>query len=117
MPRDDGFDRCRLCGCSEMDACWDEAGPCGWAAPGLCSVCVADPVRFVRECAELAAWLEQQLPEARTICDRLTLKSTAKELAKLTGFPSRTARRQIGWSSDWSLLANVAAAFETTNEE
>lgn len=28
---------CRVCGCSDYDACVDiDRGPCGWAAPGLC---------------------------------------------------------------------------------
>ncbi len=39
----DFFDEhtCRVCGCSEDDACWDEEAnrPCHWAEPGLCSVC------------------------------------------------------------------------------
>lgn len=28
---------CRVCGCSDYDACMDiDRGPCGWAAPNLC---------------------------------------------------------------------------------
>lgn len=31
---------CRMCGCSENDACVDdERGACSWAEPGLCSHC------------------------------------------------------------------------------
>lgn len=31
-------DTCRVCGCSDYDACVDvDRGPCGWAAPGLCN--------------------------------------------------------------------------------
>ena len=34
------LETCAVCGCSELDACLDEAGqPCTWAKPGLCSVC------------------------------------------------------------------------------
>ena len=30
-------DTCRVCGCSDYDACVDvDRGPCGWAAPNLC---------------------------------------------------------------------------------
>ena len=35
-------DVCRVCGCSEFDACLHEvAGPCSWAEPDLCSHCQA----------------------------------------------------------------------------
>lgn len=32
---------CRVCGCTEWNACWDEeAGrPCSWAEADLCSAC------------------------------------------------------------------------------
>lgn len=31
-------DTCRVCGCSDYDACVDvDQGPCGWAAPSLCN--------------------------------------------------------------------------------
>ena len=31
---------CTGCGCSEMDACWDdERGGCNWVAPSFCSDC------------------------------------------------------------------------------
>ncbi|MYA40461.1 MAG: hypothetical protein F4Z31_01525 [Gemmatimonadetes bacterium] len=31
-------DTCRVCGCSDYDACVDiDRGPCGWAAPNLCT--------------------------------------------------------------------------------
>lgn len=31
---------CRVCGCTDESACWDEElGPCSWAEPGLCSHC------------------------------------------------------------------------------
>ncbi len=31
---------CRICACSERDACFDiDAGACFWIAPDLCSVC------------------------------------------------------------------------------
>lgn len=38
-----GVRACRVCGCTEFDACWDEkAGtPCYWVAADLCSACVA----------------------------------------------------------------------------
>lgn len=32
---------CEICGCTDQDACWDEAQgqPCHWVSPGLCSTC------------------------------------------------------------------------------
>jgi len=30
---------CRVCGCSQFNACETEAGPCGWVEPDLCSAC------------------------------------------------------------------------------
>lgn len=41
----DGFDQviepcsCHHCGCTDMQACVDERGPCWWVEPGLCSHC------------------------------------------------------------------------------
>jgi hypothetical protein len=33
---------CRVCGCTDSQACVDELGaPCYWASPGLCSECAA----------------------------------------------------------------------------
>lgn len=33
---------CAICACSEQDACVEQdGGPCGWAAPALCSACAA----------------------------------------------------------------------------
>lgn len=33
--------KCRICGCNDYDACWDEVldEPCHWAAEDVCSVC------------------------------------------------------------------------------
>ena len=49
-PRTDsnGFVRCRVCGCTEIDAC--PAG-CGWADGDLCTVCfeAAEALREWRE--------------------------------------------------------------------
>jgi hypothetical protein len=33
----DGY--CRVCGCSQENACESAAGPCGWAEPDLCTRC------------------------------------------------------------------------------
>lgn len=30
---------CRVCGCSELDACMTPAGPCAWVSEDLCSGC------------------------------------------------------------------------------
>jgi len=41
---DDELDvrECRLCGCTDEDACVDAAGvPCSWTEDDLCSVCAA----------------------------------------------------------------------------
>jgi hypothetical protein len=35
---------CRVCGCSELDACVDEAGgTCYWIEQDLCSACTSMP--------------------------------------------------------------------------
>lgn len=40
---------CRLCGCTETNACYDEErGACGWAAPGVCTHC-ADSIALLGE--------------------------------------------------------------------
>jgi hypothetical protein len=40
---------CSVCGCSELDACWDElTGGCHWVEQGLCSAC-ADDARCLPE--------------------------------------------------------------------
>lgn len=31
---------CRVCGCTDMDACETDDGPCHWVAADLCSACV-----------------------------------------------------------------------------
>ena len=36
---------CRICGCSDNDAC---PGVCGWTTPDLCSSCVGAPIAGVR---------------------------------------------------------------------
>jgi hypothetical protein len=33
--------RCRVCGCTDDNACLTAAGPCCWVAPDLCSACAA----------------------------------------------------------------------------
>ena len=30
---------CRVCGCSQFNACETESGPCGWVEEDLCSAC------------------------------------------------------------------------------
>lgn len=35
---------CRVCGCSQFNACEDAAGPCGWIEEDLCSRCVGSEV-------------------------------------------------------------------------
>jgi organic radical activating enzyme len=30
---------CRVCGCTELEACETPAGPCSWVGPGVCSGC------------------------------------------------------------------------------
>lgn len=37
---DDGEQACRVCGCTESNACVDDDGPCGWAEDDLCTACV-----------------------------------------------------------------------------
>ena len=41
--------RCRVCGCSEFNACWDEVldQPCHWVEVDLCSVCARLAVRTI----------------------------------------------------------------------
>lgn len=33
--------KCRICGCTDLNACWDALvdEPCHWAEEDLCSVC------------------------------------------------------------------------------
>lgn len=31
--------RCRVCGCSDFDACMTDDGPCWWVEEDLCSGC------------------------------------------------------------------------------
>lgn len=31
---------CRICGCTDEEACWDTGSPCYWIEPDLCSACV-----------------------------------------------------------------------------
>jgi hypothetical protein len=41
VPAPAGPGVCRVCGCSQDDACWhDELGACEWAEVNLCSFCV-----------------------------------------------------------------------------
>lgn len=45
--------RCRVCGCSNNDACViPGAGPCWWVTPNLCSFC-ADPAAVLYFLGEL----------------------------------------------------------------
>ncbi len=37
MCKDDPM--CRICGCTDAEACGTAKGPCTWVAPGLCSEC------------------------------------------------------------------------------
>lgn len=42
-PAPQGWPVCRVCGCWEFNACWDdEVGACWWVEADLCSHC-ADP--------------------------------------------------------------------------
>lgn len=44
-----GEPSCRLCGCTEHNACVDdERGACSWAAPDICSHC-ADSIALLQE--------------------------------------------------------------------
>ena len=39
-PAPGGWPTCRVCGCWEYGACWDEErGACSWVEPDLCSHC------------------------------------------------------------------------------
>lgn len=43
------FRFCRVCGCSEDDACETEAGPCWWSEADLCSACAGGAL-FAEAC-------------------------------------------------------------------
>lgn len=49
--------QCRRCGCREETPCHDKRlrGPCGWAAPGLCSACLnrEEFEEFLQEVTEI----------------------------------------------------------------
>ena len=32
-------DVCKICGCTDEEACMTDEGPCSWVIPGLCSAC------------------------------------------------------------------------------
>lgn len=69
MPKDDGLQRCHLCGCTEFDPCQDEAtgnAPCGWSfkVPDLCTACEHDPLELVGRLAELRQWCDETLAAA-----------------------------------------------------
>ena len=37
---------CRVCGCTQNDACWDEEeGACYWVEEDLCSACAKSEVK------------------------------------------------------------------------
>ena len=45
-PAPAGFPACRICGCWEYGACWDdEVGACWWVEADLCSHCASGGVR------------------------------------------------------------------------
>lgn len=123
MPKDDGFEgaRCRLCGCTEIDPCDDgEYGPCGWYAPELCTACVRNLPDFIRECHQLALWLEDALPIAHGMIDRLRMEKpdqySARAVGKRVGLPPRSMGQQF-FSRDWQLLARIAKAMEDIDLE
>ncbi|MCW5727230.1 GNAT family N-acetyltransferase [Parvibaculum sp.] len=37
--------RCRVCGCTQLNACMTGAGPCGWVEADLCSGCAGEAKR------------------------------------------------------------------------
>jgi hypothetical protein len=49
---------CRVCGCSDDDACVVDGEPCGWVEPDLCSGCIdqADEPGFQRD-GKSGLWL------------------------------------------------------------
>lgn len=67
MPKDDGLQRCPLCGCTDCDPCFDEAtgnGPCAWDESGLCTACADDPIEMIARLNEQREWVEQTLAAA-----------------------------------------------------
>ncbi|HEV7345744.1 MAG TPA: hypothetical protein VGN60_08970 [Devosia sp.] len=55
----DGADerRCRVCGCTQNNACWaDPVGACWWAEPDLCSHC--QPTTNARLAAAIASFIK-----------------------------------------------------------
>ena len=45
--------RCRVCGCSDHDACVNQySEPCSWVEPDLCSACAYNGIRTVLDQAE-----------------------------------------------------------------
>lgn len=67
MPKDDGFERCHLCGCTEIEPCHDEDtgnAPCDWYDTGLCTACAHDPIELVARLTELREWVNRTLATA-----------------------------------------------------
>ncbi len=79
-----GLIRCRVCGCTAIDAC---NPPCGWAQQDLCTTC-ADAVKALLEWADAArranlSGLLQFNAQSRNI--RPALQLTEKGRAFLAG--------------------------------
>ncbi len=55
-----GFVRCRVCGCTEEDAC---SPPCGWAEDDLCTTCAT-------AAEALAKWMEEARRPNRAALER-----------------------------------------------
>ena len=46
---------CRVCGCSDFEACQTPTGPCHWVEPDLCSACAGRPAAFLPPITEETA--------------------------------------------------------------
>lgn len=69
---------CRLCGCTEGDACCDdERGACSWAGPDVCSHC-AGSINAVGAClvSEVSGLAEHHLDQLQKVIDHRTAQMT-----------------------------------------
>jgi hypothetical protein len=44
--------KCRICGCTDNNACIGVEGPCYWVEDDLCSACAEDEQPLVQLCTE-----------------------------------------------------------------
>lgn len=73
------MEECRICGCWEMEGCFDESTgeECFWAEGDLCSVCAKIPVPWHEQFDGLLALREAYWPDGNDdILEAITVQET-----------------------------------------